>query len=73
MGLAARWRLTERGKLGTEVPLSEGEVDIQKYVRKLVEIGYKGPLVIEREAGDDRIGDIKRGKNLLEEILVELP
>jgi len=63
---------TKRGKLGTEVPLSEGEVSIREYIRKLVEIGYKGPLIIEREAGDDRVGDIKRGKKLLQEILTEL-
>jgi sugar phosphate isomerase/epimerase len=64
---------TEQGKLGTEVPLSEGEVNIHEYIRRLVKHGYQGPLVIEREAGDDRIGDIKRGKKLLEEILAELP
>jgi len=63
---------TEPGKLGTEVPLSEGEVGIGDYIRKLVRIGYKGPLVIEREAGDDRIGDIRRGKKLLEGILAEI-
>ncbi len=63
---------TEPGRLGTEVPLSEGEVGIRDYVRKLVEIGYRGPLIIEREAGEDRVGDIKRGKELLEEILREL-
>ncbi len=62
----------EQGKLGTEVPLSQGEVGIREYIKTLVEIGYKGPLIIEREAGNDRIGDIKRGKELLEEILAEL-
>jgi sugar phosphate isomerase/epimerase len=60
---------TEKGKLGTEVPLSEGEVGIRVYINKLVKIGYRGPLIIEREAGDDRIGDIKRAKKLLEDIL----
>jgi len=63
---------TEQGKLGTEVPLSEGEVGIREYIRKLLEIGYKGPLIIEREAGSDRIGDIGRGKKLLEDILAEI-
>lgn len=62
----------EQGKLGTEVPLSEGEVGIREYIRKLVEIGYRGPLIIEREAGSDRIGDIGSGRKLLEEILTEL-
>jgi sugar phosphate isomerase/epimerase len=63
---------TEQGKLGTEVPLSEGEVGIREYIRKLVQIGYKGPLIMEREAGDDRVGDIGRGKKLLEKILAEI-
>lgn len=63
---------TEQGKLGTEVPLSQGEVGIRDYIRKLAEIGYSGPLIIEREAGDDRVGDIRRGKELLEKILAEL-
>lgn len=62
----------EQGKLGTEMPLSQGEVDIREYIRKLVEIGYRGPLIIEREAGNDRVGDIQRGKRLLEQILTEL-
>ncbi|MGQ9731331.1 MAG: sugar phosphate isomerase/epimerase family protein [Candidatus Zipacnadales bacterium] len=58
---------TEEGQLGTEVPLGEGQVDIRAFVAKLKEIGYQGPLTIEREAGDDRIGDILRGKALLEQ------
>jgi len=62
----------EEGKLGEEVPLGEGEVDVPAYVRKLYEVGYRGPLVIEREAGADRIGDILRGKQLLERVSAEL-
>jgi sugar phosphate isomerase/epimerase len=56
----------EEGQLGSEMPLGEGQVDIPAFVAKLKEIGYTGPLTIEREAGDDRIGDILRGKELLE-------
>ncbi len=58
---------TEEGQLGSEMPLGEGQVDIPAFVRKLKAIGYQGPLTIEREAGDDRIGDILRGKALLEQ------
>ena len=57
---------TVEGELGSEMPLGEGQVDIPAFVAKLKEIGYKGPLTIEREAGEDRIGDILRGKALLE-------
>lgn len=34
---------------GQEVPLGEGQVDMEKYLRTLHEIGYDGPLTIERE------------------------
>lgn len=37
------------GTLGTERPLGAGSVGIPNYVAKLKEIGYTGPLVIERE------------------------
>jgi len=53
------------GQLGTEVPLGEGKVGMDRYLDTLKEIGYEGPLVIEREAGDDRIGDIANGRDLL--------
>jgi len=58
----------EEGKLGSERPLGQGQVDIPAFVAKLKEIGYTGPLTIEREDGDDRIGDIMRGKALLESL-----
>ncbi len=59
---------TAEGMLGSETPLGEGQVDIPAFIAKLKEIGYTGPLTIEREAGDDRIGDITRGKALLESL-----
>ncbi len=59
---------TAEGQLGEERPLGGGQVDIPAFVAKLKEIGYTGPLTIEREAGDDRIGDILRGKELLESL-----
>jgi sugar phosphate isomerase/epimerase len=56
------------GKLGEEVPLGSGQVGIDRYVAKLKQIGYAGPLTIEREAGSDRIGDITAAKKLLESL-----
>jgi sugar phosphate isomerase/epimerase len=38
-----------QGALGTEMPLGEGEVGMERFVNKLKEIGYRGPLTIERE------------------------
>lgn len=37
------------GALGTEKPLGQGEVGIERFIAKLKQIGYKGPLTIERE------------------------
>lgn len=34
---------------GQEVPLGQGQVNIETYLRTLQEIGYDGPLTIERE------------------------
>jgi len=34
---------------GREVPLGEGQVDMQRYLQTLQQIGYLGPLTIERE------------------------
>ncbi|TWU05771.1 sugar phosphate isomerase/epimerase family protein [Stieleria varia] len=38
---------------GAEVPLGEGDVNIRKYLETLKEIGYTGPLTIEREIPQD--------------------
>ncbi len=45
----------KRGKeWGTEVPLGAGDVGMENYLRTLKEIGYTGPLTIEREIAHDR-------------------
>lgn len=45
----------ERGKSwGCEVPLGEGDVGMETYLRTLHDLGYKGPLTIEREIPEDR-------------------
>ena len=43
---------------GEEVPFGTGEVPVDEFLVTLREVGYAGPLVIEREAGTDRVGDI---------------
>ena len=59
-----------RGKeWGREVPLGDGDVDIPAFLRTLHEIGYRGPLTIEREIPEDRDAqkaDIGKGVALLE-------
>lgn len=42
-----------------EVPLGQGAVDFDAYLRALDEIGYRGFLTIEREVGADPAADIK--------------
>jgi len=48
-----------------EVPLGEGGVDFPKYVALLTGLGYQGAFTIEREVGDDPVGDIGRAIRFL--------
>ena len=48
-----------------EEPLGKGNVDFDNYLKALHDIGYNGFLTIEREVGDDPIGDITRAVEFL--------
>ena len=48
-----------------EVPLGEGQVDWDNYLKALKEIGFDGFLTIERECGDDPKADIVLATNFL--------
>lgn len=52
----AKWAAPDlRGtSFGTEVPLGEGDVGMETYLRTLKQVGYQGPLTIEREIANDR-------------------
>ena len=52
-----------------ETPVGEGDVDFDRYVKALYEIGYDGYLTIEREAGDDPIGDLKNTVKFIKPLL----
>jgi sugar phosphate isomerase/epimerase len=56
------------GALGTERPLGAGAVGMERFIAKLKEIRYKGPLCIEREVHDqaERARDIQRAVALLQ-------
>jgi sugar phosphate isomerase/epimerase len=43
---------------GTEVPFGSGEVPPKDFLRAIQDVGYGGPLIIEREAGATRMADI---------------
>ncbi len=56
-------------QLGHETPLGQGDVGIERFIQTLAEIGYKGPLTIEREiSGEDQKRDIIEARKLLERI-----
>ena len=60
---------TEENQLGVETPLGGGDVGMDKFVNKLKEIGYQGPLTIEREiSGGQKIRDLIDAKELLEDL-----
>ncbi len=58
------------GALGRERPLGEGAVGIERYVRTLASIGFRGPLNVERETEDQlqRLRDMARAIHLLRSI-----
>jgi len=61
------------GALGEERPLGQGEVGVERFLAKLKEIGYEGPLTIEREiGGEQQMRDFLAAKKLLEEIKAKL-
>ncbi len=55
------------GALGRERALGEGSVGIRRFVETLRELGFPGPLNVEREAEDpqERLRDMARGVELL--------
>lgn len=52
----------------TESPLGKGSVAFSYYLWALNEIGYEGYLTIEREGGNDRVGDVAAGIEFLRKI-----
>ena len=44
---------------GEEVPFGTGQVGAKRFLDALHSVGYRGPLVIEREAGSQRVADVR--------------
>jgi sugar phosphate isomerase/epimerase len=60
-----RWP-AKPGTLGEEAPFGEGEVDVEAFIGRLGEIGFTGPLIIEREiSGEQQRRDILRARDLI--------
>ena len=53
------------GTWGSEVIWGAGEVGADKFLRALKSAGFAEALAVEREGGDNRLGDIKAAVNLL--------
>lgn len=51
---------------GSEVAYGTGQVPHQAFADALKEIGFAGPLVIEREAGPQRVADVKAAVAVLQ-------
>jgi sugar phosphate isomerase/epimerase len=67
----ATWAARPGQEWGAEVPLGSGDVDMEKFLRTLDELGYAGPLTIEREIPQDparQKEEIGRGMRLLNEL-----
>lgn len=48
-----KWAANPGQEWGQEVPLGEGDVGMENYLRTLDELGYTGPLTVEREIPQD--------------------
>jgi sugar phosphate isomerase/epimerase len=58
-------RTTVLGTWGQEVVVGTGDVDWPRFFVTLREINFAGNLVIEREAGDERIIDVCRAREVV--------
>lgn len=57
--------VAKTGALFSEVPLGEGSVDWDAYLKALRDIGFNGFLTIEREVGEDPTDDIRNAVQFL--------
>jgi len=71
----AKWAARPGEEWGSEVPLGEGDVGMENFLRALDELGYYGPLTIEREIPQDparQKAEIGRGIRLLGELKTKI-
>jgi sugar phosphate isomerase/epimerase len=61
-------RTTVAGTWGEEVVAGTGEVDWRTFFMTLQQVGFQGDLCIEREAGDQRVADIRAARAMVEGI-----
>ncbi len=61
---------TDAKQLGREVPIGQGKVNFPAFIKRLREVGYHGPLTIEREiSGPRQTEDVRAAKAYLEKLV----
>ncbi len=58
----------EPGTWGAEVTVGTGEVDWAVFFATLAKLGYEGDCCIEREAGEQRVADIKTARKFVTQL-----
>jgi sugar phosphate isomerase/epimerase len=62
-------RVGGASRTAREVPLGHGDIDWLQLLAVLEEVDYHGWLAVERESGDDRLGDVTRGVAFLRRLV----
>ena len=62
-------RTKKPGEWGEEVRLGTGQVDWKAFFTTLDAVGFKGDLCIEREAGKERVADIRAAREHVEKLV----
>ncbi len=71
----AKWAAKPREEWGCEVPFGEGDVNAKLFLQTLKEVGYVGPLTIEREIPAEperQKAEIQRAMTLIESLKKEI-
>jgi len=71
----AKWAARPGQDWGVETPLGEGDVGMETFLRTLADLGYAGPLTIEREIPQEpsrQKEEIGRGIRLLNELKAKI-
>jgi L-ribulose-5-phosphate 3-epimerase len=62
-------RVGGASRTAREVPLGHGDIDWLELLAVLEQVDYHGWLAVERESGDDRLGDVTSGVAFLRRLL----
>jgi sugar phosphate isomerase/epimerase len=62
-------RKASTSRAAQEVPLGAGDIDWIRYLGVLEEVEYRGWLTVERESGEDRVGDVASGVAFLRRLV----